>query len=135
MYTKNEEVTGTVQIWAVPRQSWALPDSPPFTYQIGRSYYVGEVKVSEHKVTLQVPEGINLFLAAMDTLESAKQDAFKEYQNKAKAIDEQINAMRLLAGPSSFVDAAECRHHVSVFEHCLHCEAGDDWHGSDSSPS
>lgn len=130
MYTKEEQVTGEVEIWAVPRQGWDSKDAPPFKYQIGRSYYTGEVKVVTHQVTLDVPAGVNLYLAAMETLEAAKAEAFKEYQNKAAAIDEQIKAMLQLAGPATYDqgvvdDNPECKHHVSIFEHCLHCEAGD----------
>lgn len=100
MYTKSEQVTGEVEIWAVPRQAWDPKDAPPFKYQIGRSYYTGEVKVVTHQVTLEVPAGVNLYMAAMETLESAKNEAFKEYQQKAAEVDRQIAELRLLAAPT-----------------------------------
>jgi hypothetical protein len=103
MYTKSEQVTGEVEIWAIPRQAWQDPTDPPFRYQIGRSYiHTGEVKVSTHEVTLTMPAGVNLYLAAMETLETAKADAFKVYQNKAEEIDKQIKAMLQLAGPGTY---------------------------------
>lgn len=103
MYTKTEQVTGEVEIWAIPRQAWQDPTDPPFRYQIGRSYiHTGEVKVSTHEVTLTLPAGVNLYLAAMDTLETAKADAFKEYQKKAEEIDKQIKSLLQLAGPATY---------------------------------
>lgn len=130
MYTKSEQVTGEVEIWAVPRQLWDPKDAPPFKYQIGRSYYTGEVKVVTHQVTLEVPAGVNLYMAALETLEGAKAEAFKAYQQKAAEVDRQIAELRLLAAPVPEPDYSnnvwehtdpECSHGVPLSYICADC--------------
>ena len=99
MFTVAETVTGEVQIWAVPRSSYAPKDAPPFSYQLHAGtipYQEGAVKVCSHHITLEVPAGINLLQAALDTLESAKVAAHETYINKCRELDKQIQNLRQL---------------------------------------
>jgi hypothetical protein len=98
IYSKAEDVTGTVQIWAVPRNHWE-DTGPPFTYRLGESYRVGEVMVCEHEITLAVPAGINLIGKAVETLENKRKAAFEKYCELAKELQEKINYLLLLGGP------------------------------------
>lgn len=99
MFTVSESVTGEVQIWAVPRSSYAPKDAPPFSYQLHAGtmpYQKGAVKVSTQEVTLTVPAGVNLLQAALDTLEDAKKKALETYVEQCKELDEQIQNLRQL---------------------------------------
>lgn len=99
MFTVAESVTGEVQIWAVPRSSYAPKDAPPFSYQLHAGtipYQDGSVKVCTHTVTLQVPAGVNLLQAALDTLEDAKVKAREAYMEKIRNLDIQIQSLRQL---------------------------------------
>lgn len=104
MFTKHAQVKGTVEIWARPRQSWDEKGEDPFVYQLGRTYLLGEVKVVEHTVTLDVPEGINLFEAALDTLEAQKSEIQAEADANKAQVDQQIQSLRLLAAPYTHTD-------------------------------
>lgn len=108
MFTKNESVTGDISIWAVPRQSWESEDAPPFHYSLYSSgrypYQEGSVKVTTVSVTLQVPAGINLLQAAIETLEEAKDQAHKTYLEKVNHIDKQIKSLQMLTyQPEEFI--------------------------------
>lgn len=99
MFTKAEAVNATVQIWAIPRQSWQSKDEPPFKYQVycgTTPYQDGAVKVADVPVTVHVPEGINLLQAAMETLEDAKVKARQTYIDQCAKIDKQMEGLRQL---------------------------------------
>lgn len=99
MFTVSESVTGEVQIWAVPRSSYAPKDAPPFSYQLHAGtipYQDGSVKICTHTVTLEVPAGVNLLQAALDTLEDAKVKAREAYMEKVRSLDVQIQNLRQL---------------------------------------
>ena len=98
-YSKAEQVTGTVTIWAKPRGPYDTDDAPPFTYELTRPWRDGEVLVATQEVTLQVPGGINLMAQAIVTLEKKRAEALEEYMDACKQIDEKISQLRLLTGP------------------------------------
>jgi hypothetical protein len=105
MHTKSEPVTGSIQIWAIPRSTYELTQNPelsPFTYQLCTStpWQTGAVRVSTHEVILYVPAGVNLLAAALETLELKKKEAFDYYARQVKEIDEQVQQLLRLAGPS-----------------------------------
>ena len=103
-YSRAERVTGTVQIWAVPRSKWDADDAPPFTYEISKSYRSGAVMVSEQTITLEVPEGINLVECAMQTVTKEYNDEVDRLARQSldalQDYNEKISQLRLLAGPS-----------------------------------
>lgn len=113
MITKKQPVTGEVHIWAVPRQSYEIsPESPElFTYEITQSsshhWRNGAVKVSSHTINLEVPEGINLLERAIITLEEAKAERFRVYQQEAAEIQKQMDSLLLLSAPKVEVQSEE----------------------------
>lgn len=99
MYTVSESVTGKVDIWAIPRSEWAPKDNPPFSYALYTGtvpYQDGAVKVHSYDVTLEVPAGINLLQAAMDTLEDAKVKARETYMEQIRKLDQQIKNLQMI---------------------------------------
>ena len=49
---------------------------------------------------IRVPGGINLYEKAMETLEDRKAEIYKQAEQQVKEVQEQIDAMRLLAAPT-----------------------------------
>lgn len=104
MKTKREPVIGPISVWAVPKHpSTMQPGDRPFNYELStnKSYHwsTGAVCVHTEEVTLVLPEGINLYEKAMETLYAAKEEAGKDYLRRLAEIDKQIEGMKLLAAP------------------------------------
>lgn len=122
MKTKREPVLGLVSIWAVPRDPrYIQPGEQPFTYEFSTNkmyhWQTGAVCVHTEEITIMLPEGINLYEKAMDTLYAAKEEAGKDYMAKLASIDEQINKMKLLAAPtpeSPFMELSDPVHLESI---------------------
>lgn len=102
MLTKNESVVGEVQIWAVPRSKYYMeqhPSESPFEYQLHTRdpWTTGAVRVCAHEVTLQVPAGVNLLAAAVETLEAKIKEAEATYLRTKLELQEQINNLLMLS--------------------------------------
>ena len=102
MLTKNEPVVGEVQIWAVPRSKYYMNENPtasPFEYQLHTRdpWTTGAVRVCTHEVTLQVPAGINLLAAAVETLEAKIKEAEATFIRTKLELQEQINNLLMLS--------------------------------------
>lgn len=103
MKTKEETVTQTVYLWAVPHSQWHrehFPDDGPFNYVITDSdyhYTTGSVKLLEHEVTLNVPAGIDLLQKAVETLKEEQVRVKTEANQKCNELQEQINSLLLLS--------------------------------------
>lgn len=100
MKTKLEKVTGKAQVWALPTMSYEMAkyDNRPFHYIIStsKSYRTGAVKVHEFDVETVVPEGIDLVMAAVKTLEDRIQEVRAEKEKEIEELLDEIKKLRLL---------------------------------------
>lgn len=106
MFTTQQLITGTVYIWAIPCSRYEMEEEPtrfPFRYELHTNspWQAGAVRVSEHQVTLTVPPGVNLLAAALETLEAKKKEAFDYYARQVAEIDEKIQQLMMITGPST----------------------------------
>lgn len=116
MKTVTTHVKGTVEVWAIPTTNWERKQQEEqgkepefFKFQVlqGKPYYNGAVKVKEYDVTLTVPAGIDLLARAVATLEEERTRVLGEAQKRATEIQEEINKLLLLSGPSTGVVEGE----------------------------
>lgn len=103
IYTKDELLEFEVDIWAVPKYK-PEPGEFPFRYQVydteHKPYQKGSVKVTRKGVyEVRVPEGINLYEKAIETLEAGKQEIYDYAAQQVKELQEQIDSLKLLAAP------------------------------------
>jgi len=103
MITKNDHVTSVISIWAVPLSDWEIAEleegALSFKYEMHtttKPWKRGAVKVTEHNVTLSVPEGVNLLEKAIETLEEAIEDRKKQYHTEVAEIQQRIQELLLL---------------------------------------
>lgn len=123
MKTKREPVTGQICVWAVPRHPSSVKEGErPFSYELSTnsSYHwtTGAVNVHTEEVVVMLPEGINLYEKAMETLYKAKEDAGKQYLEQLAQIDRQIDSLKLLAAPSTgdFIELSDPVHQESIVD-------------------
>ena len=103
--TKNERITGNVQVWAIPKTRWenerdleeGLPPFP-FNYEIrtDRSWSEGAVCIHTQDIVVELPGGLDLLSAALKTLRDAKREILAEAERKCCEIDEKIQKLALL---------------------------------------
>ena len=103
MLTKSDHVTSVISVWAVPLSDWEISEleegALPFKYEshiTTKPWKQGAVKVTEHNVTLSVPEGVNLLEKAIETLEEAIEDRKKQYHTDVAEINQRIQELLLL---------------------------------------
>ncbi len=110
MKTEKTNVEGTCYIWALPKSDWEIEQDLkeaandmtkviPFKYRITASdinYTSGAVKVCDFPVTGQVPEGIDLVTAAVQTLREKIIEIRRERDKEIAEIEEQIKALALI---------------------------------------
>lgn len=101
MHTKAEKVTGSVSIWAVPKEAYQIqPGDRPFNYELSTNstyhWRTGAVCVHTTDVEVALPGGINLYIKAIETLETAKKAALDEYVRKETEINKQIEQLKML---------------------------------------
>lgn len=117
-FTQEEQITVKVNIWAIPHDYWTASTYrgvhgleadaiiPPFYYEVRMEnqhcYAEGAVKITEEPIPVDVtvPGGVDLFAAAIQTLEAAKEEARDEYNRKTQKLDKEIRKLRMLAGPT-----------------------------------
>jgi hypothetical protein len=105
MKTVKEEVTGPVSVWALPTTEWERKNDVNlgfFKYCIRTDtpYIRGSVKVHDYTIRVQVPEGIDLLQRAIATLMEQKDAVLGAAQKEATDIQQQINSLLLLGGPT-----------------------------------
>lgn len=101
MKSTAQTVTGTVYVWAVPKDAtYEDMTDGPFKYEISQSssyhWKTGAVMIHEQDVTVHVPAGIDLISKAFETLNAAKVEAQVEYNKKIMEIDKQIQGLLML---------------------------------------
>lgn len=100
MKTKLEKVTGKAQVWALPTMGYEkdLYGDRAFHYEIrtDRSYRKGAVMVSEFEVETIVPEGVDLVMAAVKTLEERIEEIRAEKQREIEELLDEIKKLRML---------------------------------------
>lgn len=100
--TKNQRISGPVNIWAIPKREWELAeeddDGFPFRYEIrtNNPWVEGAVKIHETEITVELPGGLDLLSAALKTLRDTKQEILAEAERRCCEIDEKINKLTLL---------------------------------------
>ena len=87
--TKEEEVTGSAYIWAIPNRNPDEHGPGAFYYRVMHNpWETGAIKVHTFEVKGTVPAGINLIEAALQTIEDKKNEiqarAFREVQDLEK---------------------------------------------------
>lgn len=101
MKTKKTEFNQTVGVWAIPKTSFEIEQSPkaePFYFQVQTNspWQNGAVKVHEENITITVPEGIDLTAKAIETLELAKAELYGSLKQQVADIDSQIKALTMI---------------------------------------
>jgi len=101
MKTERTEVTETLEVWAIPKSSWVMENDPnqlPFRYEarIGKAYQDGAVKLYEEKISLYVPEGIDLLEKAVETLQDEMKNVRKETKERLEDLQDQVNKLLLI---------------------------------------
>lgn len=100
MKTLKTEVTGTIQIWAVPTHSFEMSryNNEPFHYVLTTTkvYRTGSFKVCEFEVTGVVPEGINMIEAACSTIDDEIKDTRAEAWKKIEELEEEKTKLLML---------------------------------------
>ena len=97
--TVEQQVQGVVYIWAVP--DWDYVDGErvyngKWDYQLSTSskiYTTGAVRIYARDVSLTMPGGVDLVTAAVETLQSEKEAARKEWLDREHAIDMSIQRL------------------------------------------
>ena len=99
--TKPEVVTQTMGLWALPKQN-KQPGEFPFTYELyGTTYHWRNdaILVTQAELRTTVPEGVDLFAMALETLTHKEAEALKTYKAAVAAIDEVRKQMLMLEAP------------------------------------
>lgn len=101
MKSTAQAVTGTVYVWAVPKNpNYDDLSEGPFKYETSSSgsyhWKPGAVCVFEQEVTINVPAGIDMISMAFKTLEAAKVQAQVYYNQRIMEIDKQISQLLML---------------------------------------
>lgn len=101
IYTKRTPVTGEVDVWAIPNP-YAEEGELPFKYELrlDKPWQTGAVRVTSESITITVPAGINLIAKAVETLKEAKEDAHESYVRETQRLDERIQHLLMLTGPT-----------------------------------
>jgi hypothetical protein len=73
MTTTQRDVASEVSVWAIPEKDWVdgewkMTGKWEYSLQTGSVYTKGAVKLYTQKVTLTVPEGIDMLNKAIDTI-------------------------------------------------------------------
>lgn len=93
-FTKKEDVTGKVSIWARASSQYQLENgASPFYYELqsGTVHWSGEATlVITHEVMLSVPEGIDLLAKTIETLEAKKKEVEATAYKQAMEIQKKI---------------------------------------------
>ena len=111
IYTKETTVEANIHVWAIPLSRYRLedlkPGELPFEYRVysgeSKPYDRGSVDVSSITIQVPVPEGINLMEKAINTLEEARNDAYRTYQDTVADIEGQMHDLKLLSGPAEVI--------------------------------
>jgi hypothetical protein len=99
MKIEKQSHTQTVSLWAIPKSAYDLKydreidtNAPAFRLAIrtDRPWAEGAVMVLEQEVTMEVPEGIDITVKAVETLQEAKAEIIADTARKLKELDEQI---------------------------------------------
>ena len=101
MKTKKTEFKQKVGIWAIPKSSYQIeqnPDDEPFDFQVrtDKPWINGAVQVHEEEISMTVPEGIDITMKAIETLNAAKVELQASLNSQIAEINGQIsNLLRL----------------------------------------
>lgn len=113
IYTKSETIAQEATIWAIPKTQYERTqdqkqgrDFSPFRYEIFTGYLSspwqeGSVKVATIHVKGEVPEGINLYEKAVDTLEEKMDKIRADAQRQIQEVKKQLDSLKLLAAPTT----------------------------------
>ena len=102
MKTKAESVSGKVSIWAVPTSEFdrEYHKKGAFEYQLfagtAQPWRDGSVQVVEHDVVLPVPAGVDLVMAAVETLFAAKAEVMAHAVKECEKLDKKIKELQLI---------------------------------------
>jgi len=96
-----QAVTGTVHVWALPKNpDYDDMDGGPFKYEVTSSgsyhWKTGAVCILDHDIVVEVPAGIDLISKAFDTLNAAKVQAQVDYNQRIMELDQQIKQLLML---------------------------------------
>lgn len=126
MKTKAETITQEVEIWARKPQWFRDEDtSQQFVYCVGRPFETFEVMVCKTTVTYDIPEGVDLLSAAVDTLRAKQDEVRARAELEVNSIQKQINELLLIGHESSAVEVAPemfCPHGVRFGQFCGACD-------------
>lgn len=107
IFTKHEVVPVELNLWAIPLNEYEKEDYPEgtlFRYTLyntdNQPWREGAVMVQTQYHSFEVPAGVNLYEKAMETLETAKADVYKEAARQADRIQEKIDSLKLIAAPA-----------------------------------
>lgn len=101
--TTKTTVTKKGGLWAVPKYE-IKPGEFPFNYELSdsASYHWNNraILVQEVELSAEVPEGIDLFSRAIETVSVKEAEALKQYNEAMAALAEMRKSLLLLAAPA-----------------------------------
>jgi len=101
--TSKTPIDFTIYTWAVPN-AYAAEGEFPFTYEVGISsthWREGSIMVAEFDLQVTVPEGVDLLMQALETLDLKEESVQHKYNEDMKEIREQRQNLLRLSGPST----------------------------------
>ena len=101
--TTKATVTKNGGLWAVPKYE-IKPGEFPFNYELSdsASYHWNNraILVQEVELSAEVPEGIDLFSRAIETVSAREAEALKQYNETMNQLAEMRKSLLLLAAPA-----------------------------------
>lgn len=104
-----KSATRDIHVWAVPKNpDYDDMEGDAFKYELSDSstyhWKTGAVCIHKESITINIPDNIDFFQKALDTLEAAKVEALAEYTQKIAELDKHIQSLLMLSHqPSDLV--------------------------------
>ncbi len=106
--TKADKITRKLHVWAVPKYH-IKEGEDPFSYELTLcSVNYGNdtaIHLMETEVVIDLPEGIDLYSRAVETLNIRARDLLKDYTTKLQEIEQQRKQLLRLTSDNSDVVA------------------------------
>lgn len=114
-------------IWALPKYE-PKPGEFPFTYELSDSatyhWRNNAILVSEVTITAEVPEGVDLFARAVETVSVKEAEALRQYNDTMRQLAEMRNSLLLLSAP---VQEPESEYDILLAEEAENNGPGQDY--------
>lgn len=113
-------------IWALPKYE-PKPGEFPLTYELSDSatyhWRNNAILVSEVTITAEVPEGVDLFARAVETVSVKEAEALRQYNDTMRQLAEMRKSLLLLSAPAP----AESEYEILLAEEAENNGPGQDY--------